>query len=82
MATKPACEIRTLPKKAWWGNSNQGAIEAVGDLVELSKCDIVLGSHWSQYSELAGELTGKKVIQIGTDKAEAQLKAELERLLK
>lgn len=60
-------------------NTVPGMREAVADLWHLGDCNLVLGSYWSQFSELAVELVGEyrnspELLLIGTRGWEADLK--------
>ena len=43
-----------------------GMREAVVDLWSLSRCKFILGSYWSQYSQLAAELGDIPLVKVGT----------------
>jgi hypothetical protein len=57
-----------------------GMREAVKDLWTLASSDLVLGSHASQYSQVAGELFNRPMVEIGTRECTERLNAELEKL--
>lgn len=59
--------IRSLDNNGCDDRSTQCLRFALADLLLLGKCDMLLGSFWSSYSEVAGTLTGKAVKYAGID---------------
>lgn len=61
-------------------DSVPGMREAVSDLYLLSMCKFIIGSTYSQYSMLASELGGARLIVAGSENAEKQLEEQLNKL--
>jgi hypothetical protein len=58
--------IGYLPKAVQNTWTVAGMKEAVRDLWSLAQCHVILGSYYSQFSQVAGELFGSPVIEVGT----------------